>query len=117
MPRDLRDVLSYGSLIFQIFKDLDACVSPVLTVDEAVKLDHNVMQNAFDQSKDINAPVPTPEPQLSLNVSQSRAAQRRPPAVGEHSLEVLKTLGYNKEEIFGLAKRKAIFLAYENAKL
>uniref|UniRef100_A0A023F110 Putative l-carnitine dehydratase/alpha-methylacyl-coa racemase n=1 Tax=Triatoma infestans TaxID=30076 RepID=A0A023F110_TRIIF len=100
-----------------VFKDLDACVSPVLSIDEAAKLDHNVMQNSFVKSCDVNAPVPSPEPRLSLTPSHSRSSQSRPPIVGEHTLNELKILGYSEDEIHALAKRNAVFFAYGNSKL
>ncbi|KAK9511062.1 hypothetical protein O3M35_005708 [Rhynocoris fuscipes] len=100
-----------------VFKDLDACVSPVLTIEDANHLDHNVSQNTFEKSFDTGNPIPTPEPRLSKSPGQSRASREPPPSVGEHTLKVLQSIGYSQEEILSLAKRKAIYLHIPNSNL
>ena len=38
----------------KIFKDLDACVSPVLTLDEAPFHPHNIENNSFIKTNTVN---------------------------------------------------------------
>ena len=78
-----------------IFKDLDACVEPVLTTDEAPTHPHNKERNMFAFND--GAYEPTPAPKLSRTPGN---CQPRPqPSIGEHTVEVLHETGYTQSEI------------------
>lgn len=85
---------------YEIFKDLDACVTPVLTTDEAPCYTHNKERKTFILSD--NAYKPSPAPKLSRTPGHCEA--KRPPEVGEHSIEVLQEIGYTETEIQQLIK-------------
>lgn len=73
----------------QVFDDVDACVTPVLSTDEAVRHPHSVHRAAF-QAVAGNKHVPKPVPLLSETPASSDHIQ---PDVGEHTVDVLTSLG------------------------
>jgi len=79
-----------------IYEHLDACVTPVLNFQQAVNHEHNISNHSFMQNANGNY-EPTPAPKLSrtpgINVS------RGDPKVGEHTVEILKEVGYNSKEV------------------
>ena len=84
----------------EIFKDLDACVTPVLTTDEAPHYTHNKEKKTFILSN--NAYEPSPAPKLSRTPGNCEAKSL--PEVGEHSIEVLQEIGYTETEVQQLIK-------------
>jgi len=77
-----------------IFDDVDACVTPVLSTDEAVKHPHNVHRAAFDDAGERK--IPTAAPRLSETPASSNNIQ---PDVGENSVYVLTNMcGYSLAE-------------------
>jgi len=91
----------------KIFEGLDACVTPILSPEEAVAHPHNKSQNAFLTSND-GCVAPTPEPRLSETPSTSLADQKEP-SLGQHTLSVLLECGYHAEEALKLHKDKVIY--------
>jgi alpha-methylacyl-CoA racemase len=86
----------------EIFAPLDACVAPVLTLEEALSHPHNVERGSF---VDVGgAPMPGPAPRFS----------RTPPAagpltpVGGATAELLAELGYGADEVAALRDGKVI---------
>ncbi|RMF24235.1 MAG: CoA transferase, partial [Deltaproteobacteria bacterium] len=78
-----------------VFDGTDACVAPVLDLDEAPKHPHNVARSTFvGGPKD--APLPAPAPRLSR--TPGRAACDAP-LPGQHSREIFSELGLSEEEI------------------
>jgi len=79
----------------KIFKDLDACVEPVLSTDEAPLHRHNQERNAFAFNN--GAYEPNPVPKLSRTPG---SCQPKPlPQMGEHTVEILQQSGYSPNEI------------------
>jgi len=77
-----------------IFDDVDACVTPVLTTDEAVQHPHSTHRAAFEVTAD-KRNMPKAAPQLSETPACSSNIQ---PDVGEHSVYILTNLcGYSLE--------------------
>jgi len=78
-----------------IFDDIDACVTPVLTTDEAVHHPHNAHRAAFEETAG-KGYVPKAAPRLSETPSSSNNIQ---PDVGENSVFVLTNMcGYSLVE-------------------
>lgn len=77
-----------------VFADLDACVAPVLTLDEAADHPHNRARGyltSFD-----GVPQPGPAPRFDRTAGRGAAPVPRP---GEHTDEVLRSLGFDEEAI------------------
>uniref|UniRef100_A0A8C8Z5P6 Alpha-methylacyl-CoA racemase n=1 Tax=Prolemur simus TaxID=1328070 RepID=A0A8C8Z5P6_PROSS len=89
----------------QIFDGTDACVTPVLAIEEAVHHDHNKERGSFitDEKQSVS---PRPAPLLSN--TPAIPSSKRDPFVGEHSKEILKEFGFNQEEIDQLNSDKII---------
>ena len=84
-----------------IFKDLDACFSPVLDYDEAHTHEHNVYNKSFLQ-QDNNHYVPAPAPKFSRTPGVSKEAPQ--PNVGQHSVQILEEAGFTSAEIVSFLK-------------
>lgn len=92
----------------EIFDNVDACVTPILTIDEAVGYKHNTLRGTFAEASQEKS-VPQPAPRFSdmpLDVSNVR------PFVGQHTAQVLSELGYSAEEIKKLGKGGVIDQAH-----
>ncbi len=87
----------------EMFKDLDACVSPVLTLNEAAQHQHNIERKSFVKIDDQNY-LPN-MPWLNMDLS-SRSFEM--PLIGEHTSHILKENGYSKEEIDKFISEKVI---------
>ena len=87
----------------------DCCLEPVLDLDEA--LDSELVK-ARDMVVQLEQPgVAQPVKQLGVPVKLSRtpgAADRPGPALGEHTDEVLQSLGYTSEEVEALKAAGAV---------
>jgi alpha-methylacyl-CoA racemase len=81
----------------RIFADSDACVSPVLTPEEAVEHPHASARHAFRRSFDVLHPAPVPRFSRS-----EHDATLPPPQVGEHSDELLRSFAFDTSEIAAL---------------
>jgi alpha-methylacyl-CoA racemase len=85
-----------------VFAPLDACVAPVLTLEEALSHPHNVERGSFVEVG--GAPMPGPAPRFS----------RTPPAagpltpVGGSTTELLTEVGYGSDEVTALRDAKVI---------
>lgn len=87
-----------------VFSELDACVSPVLDLDEAPCHEHNAQRGAFPIGPDGEIHV-APAPRLERTPGDLR---RREPRMGEHTAEILQRLGYSNREIDELERSGAI---------
>jgi alpha-methylacyl-CoA racemase len=82
----------------EIFASLDACVAPVLTLDEALRHPHNVARGTF---VDVDgAPMPGPAPRFSRTQGSVGAV----PEIGSATTELLTEAGYDDA---GLAELRA----------
>ncbi|KAF7283356.1 hypothetical protein GWI33_000865 [Rhynchophorus ferrugineus] len=85
----------------KIFEPLDACVMPVLELNEAYENTHNRSEAAFLQNN--NEYFPNVAPKLNRTPGSSNATLKRP-NIGEHTYEILNELGLQHEEIKQLHK-------------
>lgn len=81
-----------------LFDGSDACVTPVLEMDEVAQHKHNAdrksFRNFFDNSK-LSEPKPAPR----LERTPADPEYNRNPVVGENSEEILLELGFANAEI------------------
>ena len=89
----------------KIFSATDACVTPVLSMQEAAQHRHALERQAFIELDGIAQP--SPAPRFSRTPSAARSA---PPMNGEHTREVLTEFGCSPAEIERLQKAGAIEL-------
>ena len=76
------------------FAGTDACVTPVLSLDEAADHPHNKARSTFTELDGITQPSPAPR------FSRTPAGlTRRPPLPGEHTAAVLAEFGFTPQEI------------------
>lgn len=80
----------------RIFDRTDACVTPVLTFEEAVHHQHNRERASFITDEEQHT-SPRPAPQLSRTPAVPSA--KRDASIGEHTVEVLREYGFSQEEI------------------
>ena len=85
-----------------IFAPLDACVAPVLTLEEALSHPHNVERGSF---VDVGgAPMPGPAPRFSRTPAAAGAVS----PVGGATGELLAEVGYDDEQLADLRDAKVI---------
>ncbi len=92
----------------RLFEGEDVCISPVLSLDEAMSHPNTVARRMV---VDVGSPLGGTEPQLGLPikiVGEEERAPGRAPRLGEHDDPVLEELGYSGEEIAGLRARGVI---------
>lgn len=83
-----------------LFKDVDACVEPVLEYHEAEESDKKLARASFNQDG-----TPRPAPLLSRTPAEPKLWD---PVANEHTAEVLKELGYSDKEIVQLSDDRVI---------
>ncbi len=87
----------------ELLEGSDACVSPVLDMDEAPQHPHNRARGTFIDIEGVTQPAPTPR--FSRTQSETPSP---PPHAGEHSAAVLGDWGFNTEEIEHLRSMNVI---------
>lgn len=105
-----------NALFFQVFDGKDACVTPVLTRDEAPHHPHNADRKSFVPTGTEGQYEPVPAPRLSRTPG-SIIEDAKSPVIGQHTLEILSELGYSQEDIKGLIQAKAVMQAKEKSRL
>ncbi|MCY3933893.1 MAG: CaiB/BaiF CoA-transferase family protein [Acidobacteria bacterium] len=88
----------------EVFTELDACVSPVLDLDEAPGHAHNAERGTFPIGPDGEIHI-APAPRLERTPGDLR---RREPRMGEHTEDVLTELGFSAEDMVELEEEGAI---------
>jgi alpha-methylacyl-CoA racemase len=86
-----------------IFDVLDACVTPVLTPDEASGNPHIVARGSYRHEQ--NKIFPAPAPRFSRSEPGTQSA---PPLIGQHSVELLGSAGFNAADISALLASGAV---------
>ncbi|XP_059148346.1 alpha-methylacyl-CoA racemase-like [Physella acuta] len=80
----------------EVFKDLDACVAPILTVEEASEHPHNKEKETFQAASD-SVLMANPAPRFSRS---TEIRQNRPlPQIGQHTIEIFREFGFTQTEI------------------
>jgi len=87
----------------ELLEGSDACVTPVLDLDEAPQHPHNGARATFLLAD--GGVQPAPAPRFSRSAC---CIQRPPPAVGQHSAEILRDWGIGTEAIDALRSADAI---------
>ena len=108
-------ILEKTFVIFQIFDGKDACVTPILTLNEAPHHPHNAERGSFIRSSSGHY-EPRPAPLLSRTPGTVVDGAVNP-KVGQHTLEVLTELGYAKHEIDKLLNSNVAEQCREKANL
>jgi len=90
----------------QLFSGQDACVTPVLSLEEAPHHEQNQARNTF--MTDTSTPIPAPAPRFSRTAS---AAGEPVSTIGAHTAQVLAEYGLVAEEIESLAADGTIEVA------
>src|SRR3954464_6110310 len=80
-----------------VFEGSDACVSPVLSIDEAPRAPHNVARGAFAEIGGVVQPAPAPR--FSRTPAGTPSA---PPLVGADTEAVLTDWGFSSDDVIGL---------------
>ncbi|XP_003470273.4 alpha-methylacyl-CoA racemase isoform X1 [Cavia porcellus] len=80
----------------QIFDGTDACVTPVLTLEEAAHQNHNRERGSFITDEE---QCMSPRPAPLLLRTPAIPSTKRDPFIGEHTKEILKEFGFNQKEI------------------
>ncbi|XP_064591819.1 alpha-methylacyl-CoA racemase isoform X2 [Zonotrichia leucophrys gambelii] len=88
-----------------IFDSTDACVTPVLSFEDAASHQHNKERSSFIKN-DPGEISPRPAPVLSRTPAVPSC--KRDPFVGEHTEDILLEYGFTKEEIAKLRSDKTI---------
>ena len=88
----------------RLLEHTDACVAPVLDLDEAPRHPHNVARETFVEHAGVTQPAPAPR--FSRTPPEIRRAAPR--TAGEHSQEVLADWGFRDDEIEALREADAI---------
>lgn len=81
----------------EVFADSDACVAPVLDLEEAPRHPHNVARGTFTDAFGTTQPAPAPRFSRSPG-----AIDRPPPQPGEHTDELLHELGFGPDAVAAL---------------
>jgi crotonobetainyl-CoA:carnitine CoA-transferase CaiB-like acyl-CoA transferase len=91
-----------------IFKNADACCEPILNLEEVFHDPHVLHRQMV---KDLELPVEGKMRQVGHPIKSSQFAfeiRMPPPRWGEHTMEVLKAIGYSEKEIQHFKEVKAI---------
>mgnify|MGYP001496878772 FL=1 len=81
----------------------DVCFAPVLSMDEAYRHPHNKERSTFIEIAGVMQPAPAPR------FSRTPASVSSPPPhAGQHTEEVLASLGLSNDEILELREQKII---------
>ena len=85
------------------FDGIDACVSPVLSLEEATRHPHALARGTFTVHHGINQPSPAPRFSRTPSV-----LDRAPPQPGAHTDDILCELGYSAVKIASLRSASAV---------
>ncbi|XP_036613980.1 alpha-methylacyl-CoA racemase [Trichosurus vulpecula] len=89
----------------KIFDGTDACVTPIVSFEEAALYEHNRERGSFITDEDHNV---SPKPAPLLSRTPAIPSTKRNPLEGEHTEEILQEFGFSKEEINQLNLDKII---------
>lgn len=98
-----------------IFSKLDACVQPVLELDEAPQHPHNQGTRTFISNPSNGKPEPAPAPRLSRTPGVAEVLPQ--PRLGQDTVTVLQEAGLDEKEIATLLKEGVVMQSREKSKL
>lgn len=93
----------------EAFKDVDACVEPVLEYHEVEANDEKITRQSFNRDG-----TPKPAPLLSRTPAEPDTID---PKQNEHTAEILREIGYNDLEILELSNQRVVDCKVEASKL
>ncbi|XP_033229444.1 alpha-methylacyl-CoA racemase [Belonocnema kinseyi] len=99
----------------EIFDGSDACVTPVLTLDNVKSHPHNSARGTFSVSDEVL--IPKTAPGLSRTPGISSVTRGSTPEHGEHTIEVLSEYGFSSSEIKNLVSSGIVHSEKKQAKL
>lgn len=86
----------------EVFEGTDACVAPVLGIDEAAGHPHNAERNLLIDLNGVLQPAPAPRLSRTPGRAEPQAGSR-----GSNTEEVLSEIGYSEKEVRELIKNEA----------
>ncbi len=92
----------------ELFKNADACCEPILNLEEVFHHPHVLHRQMV---KELEHPVEGKTRQVGNPIKSSQFSfeiQTPPPSWGEHTMEVLKEIGYSEKDIQHFKEVKAI---------
>ncbi|XP_022701959.1 alpha-methylacyl-CoA racemase-like isoform X2 [Varroa jacobsoni] len=89
-----------------IFKDTDACVTPVIDFEEVAENELHKARGTFVKYGGALAPMPSPR----LSRTPAQLSKLCDPKIGEHTLEILEELGISQAETDSLIKDNVVNL-------
>jgi len=98
----------------EVFADCDACVTPVLSMDEASHHEHSeargshVAAPTFAGKRDKGRRVPAPSPRLSGCPAVSGHERSFYPRMGEHTHQILSEIGCSEDKIQSLLSEEIV---------
>ena len=87
----------------KIFKGKDACVAPVLELNEVDRHSHNLKRGLLISVDGLSQPAPAPRLSRTPGIVKKMADPR-----GSHTREILKEFGYSEEQVIRLIKEGVI---------
>lgn len=98
-----------------IFDGTDACVTPVLKLNNVASHPHNKERNTFTiENNDLVIPNPAPRLSRTPGVSKGRESNPEP---GEHTTEILTELNYSQKEISNFISNGIVTQGMKRSKL
>ncbi|KAM9096452.1 alpha-methylacyl-CoA racemase [Sarcophilus harrisii] len=97
-----------------IFDGTDACVTPILSLEEAALNEHNQERGTFFTDEHHNV---SPRPAPLLSRTPAIPSTKRDPMEGEHTKEILQEFGFSEDEINQLDSDKIIETSTPKANL
>ncbi|CAG7701517.1 unnamed protein product [Allacma fusca] len=91
----------------EIFEGTDACVTPILELDEAPYHHQNANRQSFSQNPYTEYWEPEPAPKLSRTPGKANLS-RPDPEIGENTVEILSAIGYNGAAIKDLIEKEIV---------
>jgi alpha-methylacyl-CoA racemase len=88
----------------ELLEGTDACVAPVLDLDEAPRHPHNRARGTFVEREGVVQPAPAPR--FSRTAGEIQGPPARP---GAHTEAVMTECGYDREEILALIEARVVF--------
>ncbi len=86
----------------EIFENKNACVTPVLSLDDAASYPHNTERDSFSRGVHSGGEVWQPNPAPKLSRNKPEEVSHPQPQPGQHTVEVLSQEGFSKSEIDSL---------------